>query len=151
MLAMDSFISLITWIPYIVPLFNPSIVPSASHSIYSLVSMGILVTNCFSTPILYFIFNKEYKVSIIFSANFDTLFTLAVESAQSHKSRLVLFTTNMYIYLVTHVLFSPGTYNSLKSDMDLRNLIVNHSFHLCRGEGSFFINYSVKVVLCQFC
>ena len=63
MLAMDSLAFILTWVPFTALLFNPYTLPTKYCKIVHTIIFILLVTNCFSTPIMYFIFNKDFKVS----------------------------------------------------------------------------------------
>ena len=63
MLSLNSFITLLTWTPYMVPLLRPSILPPGSSALYGLVANSILMSNCFSTPTMYLICSRDYRVS----------------------------------------------------------------------------------------
>ena len=63
MLAMDSLVSIVTWAPFMALQFNPYILPFEKYKVGSVIASIIVLTNCFSTPLLYFIFNKDFRVS----------------------------------------------------------------------------------------
>ena len=72
MLVVDSFLTLVTWLPYNI---YPPVIEAAARSksdVYDDPSADIrgfriltalMLTNVFSTPIVYFIFNRNVRVS----------------------------------------------------------------------------------------
>lgn len=72
MLVVDSFLTLVTWLPYNI---YPPVIEAAARSkadVYDDPSADIrgfriltalMLTNVFSTPIVYFIFNRHFRVS----------------------------------------------------------------------------------------
>ena len=66
MLAMDSLVSIISWIPLMTLLFDPYILPEDKYKLGNVICNIMVLSNCFSTPILYFLFNKDFKVCYCF-------------------------------------------------------------------------------------
>ena len=72
MLMIDTFLTLITWLPYhmyisIAGGIKPSIDNTTNlKEVYTikLFLTTVSLTNCFSTPIVYFIFNGNFRVSM---------------------------------------------------------------------------------------
>ena len=63
MLAMDSLFFIITWTPFMVLLFDPYILPKEEFKTANAILDILLTTNYFSTPVMYYIFNNDFKVS----------------------------------------------------------------------------------------
>lgn len=65
MLVIDAFLTLFTWMPLkVYYAFNGSDVFSKEAFIVKVVLSSLFATNVFTTPIVYFIFNKYFRVSV---------------------------------------------------------------------------------------
>ena len=62
MLAMDSLFFILTWTPVMVLLFNPYLLSPEEFKTADSILDILLITNYFSTPVMYFIFNSDFRV-----------------------------------------------------------------------------------------
>ena len=62
MLAVDSLVLVITWTPFMVLLLDPQILPPDEFTIAYVIVDVLLVANCFSTPLMFLIFNRDFQV-----------------------------------------------------------------------------------------
>ena len=69
MLAVDAFLTVTTWLPYriydslVVSLYDNPYRNETLDIVYSVLTL-LKLTNAFTTPVVYFIFNKYFRVSI---------------------------------------------------------------------------------------
>lgn len=70
MLAVDGVASVITWSPYMILAMVIATLPadksgpaSANLAIYRISFFTVALSNCFTTPVIYLIFNKNFKVT----------------------------------------------------------------------------------------
>ena len=66
MLAVDAFVTVITWLVVVIPAvmtkdFKERI-GDYNKRVIDLIVTAIYMSNCFSTPIVYYIFNNSFKV-----------------------------------------------------------------------------------------
>ena len=63
MVAVDALVTFCTWLPYVVCVILEQYVESVDvNPLAMMVITAINETNCFTTPIVYFVFNKAFRV-----------------------------------------------------------------------------------------
>ena len=67
MLVIDAFLTILTWMPeelfYLMVLGGFRLQDMKKHLIVVIVLQGLSLTNVFSTPIVYYLFNNNFKVN----------------------------------------------------------------------------------------
>ena len=72
MLMIDAFLTLATWLPWNLYMVIADSLGSTFSSIYTereifsigVVLTGVMLTNVFTTPIVYYIFNRNFRVRL---------------------------------------------------------------------------------------